>query len=407
LKTDFSFRFGKSTSRILIRDELPAIDDLITLISPEGNEKEKYAVLAVCDSNTKDLAGRILSQRKKGAEIPLLVLESGEKTKTWESVETILLSAGEAGLGRDGIFIGIGGGVICDLTGFAASIYMRGARLCLVATTLLGMVDASIGGKTGFDLSGQKNIAGTFYPAELVYLPLDALDSLPEREWKSGIAELIKTAVLDSGDFFELIKKLLNYAQDGQDSINFRECLGECISGAIDFKGCIVEADPVETGNKRLLLNLGHTFGHALETAAGLGSLSHGEAVAWGIARSCELGTALGITPPERAEEILGLLLLGSYEIRTPYPHKNSAGLTITADSIINAMMMDKKQISASLDGKEPEDPLGKLRFIVPGAESAKTAAAQEFSITAIEQSRSGKESLLRNILNGENKLET
>jgi len=364
LKTEFDFTFADYPSHVLIRDEFPSVNEIIHAFYPAAGLAEELPILAVCDTNTESLARKILGDDNR--KIRLLVLESGEKSKSWESVETILRAAVEAGLGRDGLFIGIGGGVTGDLTGFAASIYMRGSRLCLVSTTLLGMVDASLGGKTGIDLSGLKNLAGTFYPAELVYLPLAALYTLPEREWKSGMAELIKTAVLDSGEFLDLVKKLTFLEEEGRNSSVYRECLKECISRSVAYKGRVVEADPKETGTMRPLLNLGHTFGHALEEAAGLGVISHGEAVAWGMARACKLGLTLGITPPERASEIIEILVNSGYETRTPHP------LVKSVDSLMNAMMADKKQRSGHGFG------VAKLRFIVPDAESARVVSASD-----------------------------
>ena len=377
IKTEYNFTFGNYPSRVLIQEGLPSIRELT------GESAPGDPVTMVCDINTEGLARKILDETADTGKIPLLVLPEGEKSKTWESVEAILKAGRAAGLGRDGLFIGVGGGVIGDLTGFAASVYMRGARLCLVSTTLLAMTDASLGGKTGIDLLGLKNMAGSFYPAGLVFMPLAALDSLPEGEWKSGMAELIKTAVLDSREFLDVMKKLLSLQEGGRNSPDYKECLKECISRAVAYKGSIVEADPRETGNQRALLNLGHTFGHALEAAAGLGEVTHGEAVAWGIARACELGTALDITPPERAREITEILVRWGYETRAPHPSVNRVNST---DLLINAMLGDKKRTA------------GKFRFIVPGAESARIISATD--TPALEGSKG--DSLLRKILNGE-----
>ena len=380
LKTEYNFTFGNYPSRVLIRDGLPSLRELA------GESAPGDPVLVVCDTNTEGLARKILGETADTGKIHLLVLPEGEKSKTWESVEAILRAGRAAGLGRDGVFIGLGGGVIGDLTGFAASIYMRGARLCLVSTTLLAMTDASLGGKTGIDLLGLKNLAGSFYPAGLVFMPLAALDSLPEREWKSGMAELIKTAVLDSQEFLDLIKSSLSFQEGGRNSPDYKESLKECISRAVAYKGSIVEEDPRETGTKRALLNLGHTFGHALEAAAGLGVVTHGEAVAWGIARACELGTALDITPPERTREITEILVSWGYETRAPYPLVNSVNRVNSTDMLISAMLGDKKRTA------------GKFRFVVPGAESARIISATD--TPALEGSRG--DSLLRKILNGE-----
>jgi 3-dehydroquinate synthase len=219
------------------------------------------------------------------------------------------------------VFVGVGGGVVSDLTGFAAAVYMRGARLCLVSTTLLGMADAVLGGKTGFDLFGIKNLTGAFYPAGLVFAPVESLRTLPRREWKSGMAEVIKTAVLDDeGDMLTRIKELKTAFVRGDLFTDPGDALARLIARSMEVKGRIVEEDPRETGTRRALLNLGHTFGHALEAAAGLGRLTHGEAVAWGMVRACELGQALGITPAPRAAKIRDLLESYGYETRSPHP---------------------------------------------------------------------------------------
>jgi 3-dehydroquinate synthase len=281
-----------------------------------------------------------------------LALTPGEEHKDWEAVETILRSAGSGGLGRDGLIIGVGGGVVCDLTAFAASIYMRGCNLALVPTTLLCMVDAALGGKTGFDLEGFKNLAGTFYPAGTVFAAAEALATLPQKEWKSGMAELIKTTLLDTDpQTFDRLREERTVNSGPGGILPFVEL-------ALKIKGNIVAADPRETGTERALLNLGHTFGHALESALGLGALSHGEAVAWGMARSCELGLELGITPPPRAEAILATL--------------NTWGYTTSAEAFLNPDIPNKTsekfREALILDKKKKA---GKLRFVVPAAERA------------------------------------
>jgi 3-dehydroquinate synthase len=231
----------------------------------------------------------------------------------------------------------------------------------LVSTTLLGMVDAALGGKTGFDLFDIKNLVGTFFPASLIYMPLESLETLPRREWKSGLAELIKTAVLDKkdgkGEFLSLLSALkdgfLAYEKPGDFLAAHYETILDCISRSVLIKGRIVEADPRETGTERALLNLGHTFAHALESAAGLGRISHGEAVAWGMARAGELGLALGITPPEREKTIRKLLGSYGYEISAPHP------LIRDRESFLRALEGDKKKKG------------GRLSFIVPAREGA------------------------------------
>ncbi|MCL2764376.1 MAG: 3-dehydroquinate synthase [Treponema sp.] len=330
------FSFGNYKTCVHIIHEIPEIGGIFKDVSCNVSN-----TLLIADENTAYIAQKITCDLK----LPLCILKSGEDNKSWQSVQTIIEAARNAGLGRDGVFIAVGGGVIGDIAGFAASIYMRGCRLVMVPTTLLSMVDASVGGKTGFDLFDIKNLAGSFYPAENVYIPLKALLSLPQKEMKSGMAELIKTAILCGGNFLEELYSLCgNITEDAL--FNF-------IKRAVKYKGSIVKTDPLEKGKKRILLNLGHTFGHALESASGLGNITHGEAVAWGIARSCELGIAFGITPKERAKKIKDLLT--AFDYYTACPHY----LVKDNETLINAMYSDKKKRD------------GKLTFIIPDKNSA------------------------------------
>jgi 3-dehydroquinate synthase len=348
------FNFGAYETSAHIMTELPGIEKIAGDFG--GNF---FQPLLICDTNTKYLADQIRESDSGNAKIPLCVLEAGESHKNWQSVEAILRAAHSAGLGRDGTFIGIGGGVSSDLCAFAASVYMRGCSLALVSTTLLGMVDASLGGKTGFDLFDIKNIAGTFYPARHVYMPTKSLACLPMPEWKSGMAELIKTAILEGDSFLDELAPLANRLfAEGIGAVMDSSLLAKCISRAARFKGGIVAEDPLETGNRRVLLNLGHTFGHALESVAGLGAMSHGEAVAWGIARSCELALALGLCPPRRVEKIKTLLAVCGYETSAPHP------LATNSDAFVQALGSDKKKRG------------GNLRFIVPDAQSARIIPA-------------------------------
>ncbi|MDR2376724.1 MAG: 3-dehydroquinate synthase [Treponema sp.] len=336
------FNFGASPQDIVITGPLPPLpailDEWTALQTPPSR------VLIVCDEHTQPLARSITNPE----ESPFCVLEPGETRKDWSAVEQILRSAHNAGLDRDSLFIACGGGVVSDLAGFAASVYMRGVQLCVISTSLLGMVDAAVGGKTGCDLFGIKNLAGSFYPARLVYLPVDSLATLPPAEWKSGMAELIKTAILihDDEDLFRLL-------QTGPDLSG--QALRTALAQAVAYKGRIVEEDPRETKGRRILLNLGHSFGHALESSSGLGQISHGQAVAWGIARACELGESLGITPPQRARRILSLLKTYGYETAAPHPRMGNPA------RFMEALSRDKK------------NRRGKAVFIIPAATGAET----------------------------------
>ena len=348
---EYAFTFGDTASKVFIQHELPSLNDILEGIGEKNT-------LLVCDENTAHIAEKIA----ENTTTPLCILPPGEISKNWTSIERILKAGKDAGLARDGLFVGIGGGVISDMVSFAASVYMRGTKVRLVSTSLLGMVDAALGGKTGIDLFDVKNFVGTFYPADRIFVPIAALESLPEREWKSGMAEIIKTAVLDTNtqenqeeeSFLSLISSLSSCFNNPSLLLKEKsEQINECITRSLLIKGRIVEADPKETGETRVLLNLGHTFAHALESSAGLGQISHGEAVAWGMARECELGFALGITPLKRKEHILNLLRDFGYEITSPHP------LMKNAEDFMDLMKSDKKKKA------------GKLVFVIPAEKGA------------------------------------
>jgi 3-dehydroquinate synthase len=329
----FTFKIGSKETFVHIQKDFPSVVGIL-------HDIRGAAVLVVCDTNTKTIALAVIGD----SDASLCVLEAGEKAKSLDSVATVLLAAKNAGLGRDGVIIAVGGGVLTDVAAFAASCYMRGCALAVVSTTLLGMADASVGGKTGIDFDGIKNFVGTFYPAWSVFMPLAALRTLPPREIKAGFAEVVKTAVL--GGYEDEISEMPSEDTD-------YEAFAPLLARTVEYKGRIVEEDPEERGGKRALLNLGHTFGHALETVAGLGTLTHGEAVAWGMARACDLGVKHGITPPSRAQKITALLERFGYETQVNHPTIKNY------EAFLKAMQSDKK-----IQG-------GRLVFIVPDETSA------------------------------------
>ncbi|MBI9097238.1 MAG: 3-dehydroquinate synthase [Spirochaetaceae bacterium] len=257
-----------------------------------------------------------------------IVLPSGEKAKNWQSIDKIIKGAIDASLGRDGCFCGIGGGVICDMTAFAASVYMRGCSVILVPTTLLAMADASLGGKTGIDYEGYKNMVGTFYPAQEVRYCPDLLKSLPDREFLSGIGEVIKTAMLGDRELFRYLKENRDLIME-RDSDTLKEIIKRCIM----VKGNVVEEDLNEKG-LRAILNLGHTFAHALESVSGFSDWSHGEAVAWGLLMAIETGVELEITDNYYALEVRKMLEYYNFQLYAD----------VDTDKLIQAMNQDKKK---------------------------------------------------------------
>jgi 3-dehydroquinate synthase len=299
-----------------------SVDGVSTEVTFASEPACPGASVTVFDENTAAKFG-------DGAVNPVC-LPAGESAKQWSSVDAVLARCTEHALGRDATIAGIGGGVICDLTAFAASLYMRGCRLVLVPTTLLAMVDAALGGKTGIDFLGYKNLVGTFYPAHRIIVAPGAVKSLPDREYLSGLAEVIKTALIGDADLLRLVER-------ERDRILARDApvVEEMIRRSLAVKGRIVQEDPREKGI-RAVLNLGHTFGHALESASGFTGWTHGEAVAWGIGRALSAGLRFGMTDPAFARRVRGLLRQYGYRLHAEAEF----------DALAPAFGLDKKRTS-------------------------------------------------------------
>lgn len=259
----------------------------------------------------------------------LLLLEPGEEHKEWAQVEKIILKGFELGLARDSRIVALGGGVICDMAAFAASIYLRGCKLSLIPTSLLSMVDAAFGGKTGINFSGYKNMVGSFYPAQEVRIVPDLCASLPDSEYLCGLAELIKAALLDDASLWQRLKnqKTAILARDPA-------ILAELIWDALMVKVRFVEADLREQ-SIRAYLNLGHTFAHGLESVSGLGTWSHGAAVAWGIVKALQLSERLGYCSQDWQKEVREFM--ETYGYRTQVEG-------LDPQLLLKAMTMDKKK---------------------------------------------------------------
>lgn len=258
------------------------------------------------------------------------VLPAGEATKTPRQVAELLEKMAAAGLGRDSWLVAFGGGVVGDVTGFAAAVYMRGIRFVQVPTTLLAMVDSSVGGKTGVNLRTGKNLMGAFWQPSAVAADPRMLATLPEREYRSGLAEVVKMALgLDAGFFTWLEGHAAEVA--GRDVAAVEHVVAECVR----LKASVVAADERETTGRRALLNLGHTFGHALEVASGY-QLTHGEAVARGLLPMLSLSmeqTGFLDVESQRVRKVLDALHL----LDTPIPSE------LDGAAAWQAMQRDKK----------------------------------------------------------------
>ena len=280
-------------------------------------------VLASFDTNTRKLF-------PNNIPVEELVLNPGEVTKNWDSIEAIISKAVDIGAARDSLFVGVGGGVICDMAAFAGSIYMRGTEIILIPTTLLAMADAALGGKTGIDFNAYKNMVGTFSPAKEVRICIDLLNTLPEREYMSGLAEIIKHGLLRDTEILTILNNQYEAILSRDPNV-----LTDLLERSITVKAWYVEQDAVESGI-RTHLNLGHTFGHALESVSNFKGFSHGEAVIWGIIKALKTGVLMGVTDPLWLNEVLSLVEKYSYNLETPE--------NLNFSSIIDALKKDKKK---------------------------------------------------------------
>jgi len=260
-------------------------------------------LLVVTDTTVGPLHGNRTAE-VLGA-VPVATLPAGERHKTWNAVEGILGAALEHRLSRGDAFVAVGGGVVTDTTGFAASVFMRGVGWIAVPTTVLAMVEAAVGGKTGINLPMGKNLAGTFWAPSLVVSDVEVLATLPERQIRAGLAEVVKAAWIGDRGLLDLVTPVPPSSGTGR--------WEEIVARAVRVKAGIVERDERE-GGLRTVLNLGHTMGHALEAATAYRRFLHGEAVAWGmltaarIARERGLLSEDGLISMERAVEALAPL---------------------------------------------------------------------------------------------------
>ena len=263
--------------------------------------------------------------RSAGYEPKLLTVPAGEESKTLEQAGEICEQMLTAGLSRQSFVIGLGGGVIGDLSGFVAAIFERGIRHVQIPTTLLAMVDSSIGGKTGVNARAGKNLIGSVHPPALVIDDIDALKSLPPREINQGFAEIIKHAIIADVEMFRQLEE----ADPKQ--IDFTPLVKQ----NVELKARIVESDEHERNGDRALLNFGHTVGHGIEYATDYRGIAHGEAVSLGIVAASEISTKkAGLSNSER-EQIVGLLR--KFGLPTALPKG------FPREKIIEAMKFDKK----------------------------------------------------------------
>ncbi len=291
-------RLGRRSHRVVIKDgALGALGEELAALKPSR-------VLVVTDANVRELAERSIATAASLAPLSVVVLAPGEVEKTLASAERVWDAALGAGVDRDAVVVAFGGGVVGDVAGFAAATLLRGLRVVQVPTSLLAMVDSSVGGKTGIDRPQGKNLVGAFHQPSLVLADPQALDTLPARELRAGLAEVVKAAWIEGEpDVAALERDAETLVLGGPEGRAARE---RAIGRAIRTKARIVAADENERGLRRVL-NLGHTLGHAVEAASGY-TLVHGEAVAVGLVAALRLSVELGRAQPVHVERLRSLL---------------------------------------------------------------------------------------------------
>lgn len=256
----------------------------------------------VTDSNVNPLYGKTVrtALEAAGFEVALFEIPAGETSKNAERLVWLWESFMDFGLTRTDAVVALGGGVVGDLTGFAAATTLRGVDFIQIPTTLLAQVDSSVGGKVAIDLNAGKNLAGTFWQPKLVLMDPDTLKTLPDETFSDGMAEVIKYGCIADKPFFDL---LATHPTRAAVMENVESVLYTCC----DIKRSVVEKDERDTGN-RMMLNFGHTIGHAYELAGRYETWTHGQAVAAGMMAALKLGAALGITPAELAPRVESVL---------------------------------------------------------------------------------------------------
>jgi 3-dehydroquinate synthase len=336
MSAEIDVRLGERSYRIHVGAE--AIGQAGALLKPFV----RGLVAVVTDRNVANdhLTPLCAALEAEGIEPKTIVLEPGEGAKSFEGLEALCGALLEAGLDRGGLVVALGGGVIGDLAGFAAGVLKRGVDFAQVPTTLLAQVDSSVGGKTAINTREGKNLVGIFHQPRVVIADISTLATLPARELRAGYAEVVKYGALGDEVFFKWLEVHGAAALGGEP-----DKLEHVVAHSCRMKADIVARDERETG-ERALLNLGHTFGHALEAATGYSDrLLHGEGVAIGMVLAFRLSAKLGLAPSGDADRIARHLRASSL----PASIADIPGLRPDADTLIAHMTHDKKAKAGKL----------------------------------------------------------
>lgn len=302
-----------------------------------SNKNTNQKVVVISNVTVAPLyADKILHQLKQlGCDASLLELPDGEQYKNLDVFNQVMNFLLKGSYARDVVIIALGGGVIGDLVGFASACYQRGVDFIQIPTTLLSQVDSSVGGKTAVNHPLGKNMIGAFYQPKAVIIDTNCLSTLPEREFAAGIAEVIKYGIIYDGAFFDWLEENLDrlYTLD-EDALTY------AIARCCQIKAEVVAQDEKESGI-RALLNLGHTFGHAIEAELGYGNWLHGEAVSSGTVMAAKTSLLRGLISEEQFERIVALLRRAKLPVHTPD--------SMSFDDFIKHMMRDKKSAVRSI----------------------------------------------------------
>ena len=319
-------------------------------------------LLIVTDTNVEKLyADEVLGLLcNAGYDCSVYAFPAGEENKTMDTILGICRACLENGLDRKSMIVALGGGVVGDMAGFAAAIYMRGISFVQVPTTLLSQSDSSVGGKTGIDFMDSKNILGAFHQPKLVYINVSTLKTLPEREFVSGMGEVIKHGIIRDREFYDYIKGNIALIRSLDSDTLIKMSKRNC-----QIKASVVEQDEKESG-LRAILNYGHTIGHAVESALNFG-MTHGECVGIGMVAVCNIAKERGLITDDVASDIENVLVSYGFKIKTKLPD--------VAD-ICAYMKKDKKKAD------------GKIGFVLPtkiGEVIRTSDVAEDEIIKAIE----------------------
>src|SRR5579872_1859968 len=327
--TKVEVALGERSYDILIEHGL--VNNAAQYLAPLAREGR---LLVVSDENVWAAIGGVLKDSLSGLDLVPLLVPPGEESKSWGGLQSLVDRMLHLGVERTDHIVAFGGGVIGDLAGFASAIVNRGCNFVQIPTTLLAQVDSSVGGKTAIDVAAGKNLVGAFHQPRLVLADLEVLSTLPDREMRAGYAEVIKYGLLGDFGFFEWLE-----VQGANVLAREPEALSRAVARSVEMKAEIVAEDETEQG-RRALLNLGHTFGHALEAELAFSDvLLHGEAVALGCALAFRFAVHERLCTAEDAERVERALTAA----KLPVHLADVGGRRFKAQSLVGHMLQDKK----------------------------------------------------------------